>query len=62
MTFTAAAMRDQIVTALGEMADEFDIDAIETEIRAIHGVVDIDSIDFDEFQTIAARHAIETEA
>lgn len=55
-------MRDQIITGLGEMADEFDIDAIEAEIRETYGVVDIDSIDFEEFQAIAARHAIETEA
>lgn len=55
---TATDIHAQVATAIesGFGAETIDIDAITAEIVATHGLVDIDTIESDDFWAIVARH------
>lgn len=53
---TDQTMKDQIITALGAYADEFDVDGLFEEIHKTHGLIDIGGLSQEEFWTIAERH------
>lgn len=54
-------MRDQVEASIkgsGESADGYDVHAIVDELQVAHGMVDIDSIeDNDYFWNVVERHA-----
>ena len=55
---TSSDITRQVTTAVeaGEGANTIDIPGIVSEIIAEHGLVDIDTIDHDDFWAIVARH------
>lgn len=58
MTFTSADLRDQVVSYLGNTADDYDVSGIVNEIQAKYGTVDIDTIDGSDFMTLVSRFDI----
>jgi hypothetical protein len=57
MTFTDRDLRNQINTATNASDGTYDVDAILADIIERHGVVDIDTLDSDEFWSIVGAHA-----
>lgn len=55
-TVTLTDLRNQITRSLTDQAEGIDVDAIAEEIRDRYGIVDIDSIDSDEYWEIVRSH------
>ena len=52
---TYGSIKDDVKAYLGDYMDDYDIDAIISDIRAA-GVTDIDDMDPDDFQNIIQAH------
>lgn len=58
MTTTATDLRAQVVRFLeaGDHGGDYDVDGIVEAIRDQHGLVNLDSIDAEDFNAILAEH------
>jgi hypothetical protein len=61
MTFTSTDLTAQVQTATDASDGTYDVAAIVAEIIELHGAVDVDSIDTDEFWTIVAKHSTDSQ-
>ncbi|SRR6266566_2339860 len=59
MTTTDRDIRDQVQRAVDASEGTYDVDAIIRDIVQRYGLVDVDTIDHDEFRALVAEHVID---